>query len=183
MSRERKKRPAPKDRQAIADVAGQLAELEGMEVRHLEAKYRELFGVPTRSRNKDYLRKKLRWRIQELAEGGLSERAKDKIQELGADAPVRWRASSGDRPAVVAAPATKKPPRDPRLPEPGAVLTREYKGVEHRVAVLEEGLEYEGERYRSLSRIAHKITGTSWNGWTFFGLQSRLRKSAKEATQ
>ena len=60
-------------REAAADIAKELSELRGMTVGKLREKYREVFGIPTRSRNKDYLFKKIAWRIQELAEGGLSE--------------------------------------------------------------------------------------------------------------
>jgi hypothetical protein len=65
--------------------------------------------------------------------------------------------------------------RDPRLPEPGTVITREHGGVEHRVTVLEDGFEYRGERFPSLSKVARAITGTNWNGYLFFRLQRRGR--------
>jgi hypothetical protein len=55
----------------------------------------------------------------------------------------------------------------------GTKLVREYQGVEHVVTVLADGFEYEGRPYRSLSAIARAITGTRWNGWTFFGLRGR----------
>ena len=56
-------------------------------------------------------------------------------------------------------------------PLPGTVLTREYKGREVRVRVLEKGFEYEGQPYRSLSAVAKAITGSHWNGRLFFGLR------------
>ena len=55
---------------ALGTIPQQLAELAGLTTGQLAAKHLELFGEPTRSRNKDYLRKRLAWRIQELAEGG-----------------------------------------------------------------------------------------------------------------
>ena len=58
-------------------------------------------------------------------------------------------------------------------PIAGTRLVREYQGVEHVVTVLADGFEYEGRPYRSLSAIARAITGTRWNGWTFFGLRGR----------
>jgi hypothetical protein len=58
-------------------------------------------------------------------------------------------------------------------PIAGTRLLREYQGVEHVVTVLADGFEYEGRPYRSLSAIARVITGTRWNGWTFFGLSGR----------
>ena len=74
------------DRAAIATVAADLAALQRMTGPELADKYVSLYGCPPRSRNKDFLRKRLAWRIQELAEGGLSERALARIEELGAEA-------------------------------------------------------------------------------------------------
>ncbi len=81
-------------------------------------------------------------------------------------------------PANTAAPATPaKPPRerDPRLPRPGAVLTRTFQGKEHKVQVLDAGFLYEGKTWRSLSAIAKAISGTAWNGYLFWGLQKRAK--------
>jgi len=63
-----------------------------------------------------------------------------------------------------------------RLPPAGAVLRREYRGVEHRVLVLPQGLEHEGKVYRSLSAVATAITGSHWNGYHFFGLSVKESK-------
>ena len=60
--------------------------------------------------------------------------------------------------------------RDERVPPPGTILTRPFKGREHRVTVLPNGFEHDGEVYRSLSAVAHAITGSHWNGLLFFGL-------------
>jgi hypothetical protein len=57
----------------------------------------------------------------------------------------------------------------------GQVLVRIHRGVEHKVRMLEDGFEYQGERYTSLSKIAKVITGTNWNGFLFFGLTQRKR--------
>lgn len=185
----RRKSEAAEARRAVADIPGQLAALRKMTVAQLRERYREVFGEPTRSRNKDYLRKKVAWRIQELAEGGLSDRARAKIAELAPHAPVRWRSSGGgSSPASSQAEATSSAAssttaRDPRLPEPGTVITREHQGVEHRVTVLDEGFEYDGQRYPTLSKIARQITGTNWNGFLFFKLTSRAKRHAVEAQQ
>jgi hypothetical protein len=157
------------DRAAIANMQRELVALDAMTVGELAEKYRELFGVPTRSRNKGYLRKHIAWRIQERAEGGLSPRALERIEQLAPQAPVRWRERITQQDnAEHGAPASLKPDRDPRLPPPGTVLTRAYDGIEHQVTVLADGFEYQGRRHRSLSQIARRITGTSWNGFTFF---------------
>ena len=181
----RGKNEAARARQAIADIPRQLAALREMTVGQLRERYRDVFGEPTRSRNKDFLRKKVAWRIQELAEGGLSDHARARIEELAAHVPVRWRSSGNgahehgtttESAAVAVLPAA----RDPRLPEAGTVITREHGGVEHRVTVLEDGFEYAGQRFESLSKVARAISGTNWNGYLFFSLQRRTRKSVAE---
>jgi len=164
-----------RDRAAAAGIAEQLAALDSMSMTDLVEKYREVFGVPTRTRNKPYLRKKVAWRIQELAEGGLSPRALAKIEELAPLAPVRWRTPLNQAQEAMALLALPQPKvRDPRLPPPGSVVVREFRGVEHRAKVLEDGFEYQGQRYDSLSPIARLISGTRWNGYLFFGLQRRV---------
>lgn len=162
-------------------ITAQIAELAVMSMRELRAKFLEVHGEETRSRNAAYLRKKIAWRIQANAQGGLSERAKRRAAELADEANIRVnppRSRRGNRPA---APATERTlvrefkGHDPRLPLPSAMLTRVYKGQEIRVTVLSQGFEYDGTVYRSLSAIAKAITGSHWNGYVFFG----LRKKAK----
>src|SRR3982751_6048557 len=100
-------------------VAQQLAALSGMGVAALRQKYLEVFGEPSRSGNKAYLFKKLAWRIQSLAEGGLSERAKRRAEELARDADLRLTIPRTTRiPKVVTAPLRL----DARLPLAGTVL-------------------------------------------------------------
>ncbi len=172
----RKKAATSQARRATADMSRQLAELRVMTVGQLREKYREVFGEPTRSRNKVYLRKKVAWRIQELAEGGLSDRARSLLEELAAGAPVRWRGGSRRRKAGASPLPDADRERDPRLPAAGTVLTRRYKSNDCQVTVLEDGFKYRRKHYRSLSKIAREITGTNWNGFLFFGLQRRTRK-------
>lgn len=161
----------------VAKTAADLAALGSLTVAGLARKYEELFGTPSRSRNKEYLRKRLAFRIQELAEGGLSPKALARIEELNRNAlPLGQRTAA--KAARTPEPATPEsgPTRDPRLPAPGTVLTRSHGKTEHRVGVLDEGFEYKGKPYRSLSKIAREITGTSWNGFLFFlGRQGSAR--------
>jgi hypothetical protein len=58
----------------------------------------------------------------------------------------------------------------------GTALVREWHGVIHRVTVLDDGFDFHGERFRSLSEIARKITGVRWSGPLFFGLKSFARE-------
>jgi hypothetical protein len=154
------------DRAAIATIAADLAALQCMTGPELADRYIALYGCAPRSRNRDFLRKRLAWRIQELAEGGLSERALARIEELGVEAWTSWRRSSRATEPPSATALTRA--RDPRLPAVGTVLTRVHGTTEHRVTVLDDGFEYRGERYSSLSKIARVITGTPWNGYLFF---------------
>lgn len=160
------------ERATAANVAQELAALSGMTGSALAVKFEELFGRPPRSRNRAFLRKRVAWEIQARIEGGLSEKSLQRIDELAAYAPERWRWAL-DPKAKGAAPAVRnteirKGHRDARLPSPGTVISRTHRGVDHRVTVLESGFEYRGQRYRSLSKIARDITSTPWNGFLFF---------------
>lgn len=154
-------------------VAAEVARLEKMSVNQLAQRFEEVFGEQCRSRHKRYLIRRIAWRLQANAEGGLIERARQRAEELANDAEIRVtpprekRADSDD-----AAPATIKidAPRDPRLPPPGNWIEREYKGRTLRVLVIADGFEYEGQRFRSLSAIAKAVTGSHINGYLFFRL-------------
>lgn len=165
------------EQRAIVDVATELDAVANMTVGELTEKYREVFGEPTRSRNKAYLQKKISWRIQELAEGGLSPRAVERIEELAVFAPARW------RPLIGKPRPEPKCERDPRLPEPGTVVSREWGGETHEVIVRDEDFEYAGRRYATLSRVVREITGTNWNGYMFFRLAKRSRSGASQSSE
>jgi hypothetical protein len=152
----------------VVRMAADLAALGRMTGAELAEKYLVLFGQSARSRNKDFLRKRLAWRIQELAEGGLSERALARIEELGGDAHARWHLPVRPRTPASPRPRPGGAARDPRLPPAGTVVRRVHGKTEHSVTVLDDGFEYQDERYRSLSKIARTITGTPWNGYLFF---------------
>lgn len=161
-------------------VTEQLAALGRMNMPALRAKYEEAFGQTTGSHNAAFLRKKIAWRIQERAEGGLTERVLARIAQLQQSSPLRERPRSGEAaatPAVVAD-AVARAARDPALPPPGAVLRRVYRGTPHEVTVTPGGFSYRGQSYASLSAIARVITGTTWNGKLFFSLTTRKRKEA-----
>lgn len=147
------------------DARIQIDALEDMTVGELRGKYLEVFGEPSRTRNKAFLKKRIAWRIQALEEGDLSDRARRRAFEIARDADLRIRAPREAPPAPL-------PSRhaDDRIPAPGTILKTSYKGRTYRAVVLRNGFEYEGEHYKSLSAIAHVITGTRYNGFTFFGL-------------
>jgi hypothetical protein len=157
-------------------LAARVARLRTMTVAALREQHRELFGEETRSRNRDFLWKRLAWRVQALEEGDVSERVRRRAAEIANDADIRVRAPQGAFEAKDAAAPERTSVRavgrvhDPRLPMPGTVLTRVYKGKALHVTVLDEGFLYEGRTYRSLSAIATEATGSRWNGFLFFGL-------------
>lgn len=155
------------------DVAASLKTLQRTPVPQLRERYAEVFGEPTKSNNKQFLVKRIIWRMQVLEEGGLSERARRRAAELARDADLRVRppaiAPADADPGEVAT-APFRVAADHRLPMPGTLLTREYKGQTVQVRVLRQGFEFDGEIYRSLSAVARKVTGSHWNGWLFFGM-------------
>ena len=153
-------------------IVAQIAKLKEMTVGQLREVYAEKFGEPSNSRNKRWLFKRIAWRIQELAEGGLFERAKKRALELANDADLRLRPPKGH----VVPMASAKPKRDPRLPAVGTELKRSFNGKEHVVRVEADAFAYKGKSYRSLSAIAKRITGTQWNGFLFFGLVTKETK-------
>jgi hypothetical protein len=167
-----------KNSAALRDITRELAALTKMGNAALRERYREAFGEETTSHNAAYLRKRIAWRIQELAEGGLTDRAKRRLAELAENAPLRERPPEAALP-IEQQPAARAPrPHDPRLPPVGDVLTKVYQGRVYEVKVTMDGFIYAGKRYTSLSTIAKLITGTTWNGRLFFGLTTRKKKEA-----
>ena len=134
-------------------VINQLAALPDMSIAELKKMWGNLFEIPPQSSHKDFLIRKIAWRIQELAYGGLPDETRQRLREL------RKKAETYNQ-------------KRRNLPPEGTILTREYDGEEHRVLVLFDAFEYRGCKYRSLSDIARKITGTKWSGPRFFGLKS-----------
>ena len=121
-----------------------LAALEGLTARELRERYERVFGEAARSNNRRWLLRRVAWRMQLLAEGDLAQRAvdraRDKAATLARDADLRVRPPSG--PLDPGEPARTvvgqmSPGRDERVPPPGAVLVRVFKGREHRVAERE----------------------------------------------
>ena len=154
-------------------IAAQVVALQRMTVAELRGQYLELYGEETTSRNKTWLFRACAWRLQELAFGGLSERAKQRAKEIVRESDVRPRRRDvvPPLPGANAKVIAFEPEPVSNDPVPGTVITREYKGHEIRVRALDEGYEYEGQPYRSLSAVAKAVTGSHWNGRAFFGLK------------
>jgi hypothetical protein len=157
-----------------ATIIEQIQALRMMSVNQLREKYEEVFGESTTARNKDYLWKKIAWRIQELEYGGLSEQAKRRAREIANEHDIRFRPPRGSFREFCRS-NKPKAQRCSHLPAPGTVLTRKYKGSTIEVEVLEKGFRFDDRVFRSLSAIARQITGTHWNGLLFFGVKRQSK--------
>jgi len=151
------------------NVGAEVAALRRLTVKQLQVRYAELFGEATSASNRTWLVKRIAWRMQALAEGDLSERARRRAAELARDADLRLNPPrhKTDAPAPPE-PAGLPAPADPRLPPPGTILTRPYKGQLVQVQVLTDGFAYAGRVYPSLSAVAKAVTGSHTNGYHFF---------------
>jgi hypothetical protein len=154
----------------------ELAALQRLSVKELRDRYAEAFGEGTNANNRAWLIKRIARRLQALAEGDFSERARRRAAELACDADLRL-----SPPEIKAAPpeATERTTTgiladktDDRLPLPGTIIPREYKGQTLQVRVLTKGFEYAGEVYKSLSAVAKAVTGSHCNGYAFFRLEA-----------
>jgi hypothetical protein len=158
------------------NIGKEVAALRAMSVGQLCERYAELFGEACRTRHKAYLIRRIAWRLQAIAEGDLSERARLRAEELANDAEVRVTPPKGFdsrlRPGG-ASPGPNIASTDPRLPSPGTAIVRKYKGRTLRVLVLPDGLEFDGNRYKSLSAVAKAVTGSHCNGYRFFRLEGK----------
>jgi Protein of unknown function (DUF2924) len=141
------------------NVDQEMAALRRLSMRELRTKFAELFGENTPAGNRLWLTRRILWRLQALAEGDLSERARRRATELANDADLRSlpplpskRGAAANEPAV----------------SPGPVIMRVYKGRTLQVRVLAKGFEFEGTTYPSLSAVARTVTGAHWNGRLFF---------------
>jgi len=160
-----------------ANLAQEIANLPRQNVAQLRKRFEELFGETTNANNKAWLIKRIAWRLQALAEGGLSERARLRAAQLANEADLRLSPpkpprsrDTADDPTISSAAAAPWTEVDGRLPLPGTILTRLYKGHQLQITILEQGFAFEGKVYGSLSAVAKAITGSHCNGFHFFRL-------------
>lgn len=150
-------------------VLKQIADLDNLSYEELCALWRTLYGKEPAASNRPYLIKRLAYRIQELAYGGLSERARNMMNDI---LDLHGLNENGGNQAGR---RTEKK-RKAGMPVVGTRLVREWNGMTYEVIVVHGGFEYEGCRYRSLTAITKVITGTHWNGRAFFGLRKTHEK-------
>jgi len=156
-------------------VLMEIENLRRVSLAGLREKYREVFQEETRCRHREHLFRRIAWRLQARAEGDLSARARGRAQEIARDVDLRVVAprdffSVAGRPLQTTPGDRDRPDQDRRLPLPGVLLSRKWKGRTVLVEVLTKGFRYENRYYSSLSAIASAVTGTRWNGLAFFGL-------------
>jgi len=140
-------------------VLRRIAALKTAPIAGLKQQWRDLFESEPPPYNRRFLEHRLAYRIQELAYGGLKPETVKRLRDLGEQL------DGGN-------PANRRPHHQDR-PLAGTRLIREWQGVEHCATVRDDGYEYQGRPYKSLSAVARAITGTQWNGWLFFGLKNR----------
>ena len=138
------------------EIVAQIAALQTMPFSQLKRRWREVFDTEFTGLNRKWIVSRLAYRIQELAlekEIGSLERRLDGLVKIRLGNDLK-----SER---------KRPVHRPLV---GTRLVREYRGIEYQVTVLTDGFQFDGKRYRSLSRIAYIITGKAWSGPAFFGL-------------
>jgi Protein of unknown function (DUF2924) len=174
------------------NIDHEVAVLQRTSTPDLKLKFAQLCGYATDCRNRTWLIRRIAWRLQASVEGGLSERARARAAELAVDAELRATAPTARKPRTkpqAAPPIRQESPGvaheatvaqvpnvpDRRLPISGGVITRIYKGRSLQVKVLDQGFEFEGLVYKSLSALAKHITGSHCNGYLFFRLEREVQ--------
>ena len=146
-----------------ATLASEIAALAEATSADLKSRWRVLYSTEPPSRiSRDLLTRAVAYRIQEEALGGLKPSTRRSLAKVAADASAR-------RPIQVTPAPTLTP---------GTVLLRDWRGTQHQVIVREHGVEFQGKRYKSLSQVAHRITGNKWSGPLFFGLKAKPQEHA-----
>ena len=149
------------------DITKELAMLQTMTVPQLREYYVDVFRETTTSRHKHYLIRRILWGLQQQTFGGLSSKAVQKAQELADELYLRLLPKKGkEKPSMNKASS---------MLSHGNILVRKYKGKDIRVLVCENGFEYQGQPYKSLTAIVKQITGSHWSGNKFFGIERSRR--------
>lgn len=139
-------------------VLRQLTALQNMKLPKLQEKWRDLYGTEPPNLSRKFIEKRLAYRIQELFYGGLSENANNKLKKHMLELQSKNPINENVQQKVLT----------------GARFIREWHGKRHEVIVRDDGFEYNGQMFRSLTAVAKKITGTKWNGLVFFNAPKSL---------
>ena len=145
----------------------EIRNLIGASRRRLKQTWRSLYGTKAPERmSEDHLKRAIAYRLQERVFGGLSSATRRLLERVTGD-------DSTQRPGRG---------RSKTRVRPGTLLVREWHGKTHQVTVVENGVVYRDRSYRSLSEVAHLITGVPWSGPLFFGLKG-TRKELQSGTR
>jgi len=147
-------------------VLKQIADLRNLTHDELLQLWRTLNGGEPPAYNRQFIVKRLAYRIQEIAYGGLSEKAHERMDEA-------LKRHGYDENGMPARAADRRIGSSRNLPVIGSRLVREWNGKRYEVTALRDGFEFGGRKYRSLTAVATAITGTHWNGRKFFGVAGR----------
>ncbi|MDO8430918.1 MAG: DUF2924 domain-containing protein [Candidatus Binatus sp.] len=152
------KRPAPVlDRGALS---AEIASLSKASFKDLRERWKTVYGKePSGHIGRSFLIRAIAYRLQEKAFGGLKPSAHIILNRVF-DGRGEFAQQRSPRPRAGA----------------GTVLIREWRGIRHRVTVLDNDVIYRGRRYKSLSEVARAITGARWSGPLFFGLKHRAKE-------
>ncbi len=149
----------------MRSIADEITELRCMSVADLVERYEAAFGKPPRVKHREWLWRRIAWKIQERRFGGLSTVAKKRLNELIGELDVPL----GER-TVRTKMNVRAKPSDPTL---GTTLVRQWKGIEVTATRVDGGWDCDGVVHRSLSAAARAITLSHWNGPLFWGLRTR----------
>ncbi len=150
----------------MADIIKEIADLADMKTLELKERWRRIYRAkPPAGISRDLLIRASAYQIQERGLGGLSWAVKRRLSALAQKRRGEASASFDLVPSL----------------KPGAKLIREWRGRTYSVIALEDGFDFEGKRYSSLSIIAREITGARWSGPRFFGLTGRGKVNVNRA--
>ena len=143
------------------ELAAEIASLSKLDIDELRNSWKAAYGkAPSREIGRSILTRAISYRLQEHSYGGLkpstSRLLARAVEEIGT--------------------GSSKGPQT-RMAQSGTILIREWRGTAHRVTMLDDGVSFNGKRFRSLSEVAREITGSRWSGPRFFGLRSQVMEN------
>ena len=158
-----KRRAPAMDSEALA---AEILSLSKLDIDKLRERWKAIYGkAPSREIGRSFLTRAISYRLQERAYGGL----KPSTSRLLARAVEETATGSSKKPQT-------------RMAQSGTILIREWRGTAHRVTMLDNGVTFNGKRYRSLSEVAREITGSRWSGPRFFGLRTQITENNHAAS-
>jgi len=160
------------------NINQEVAAMQRMSIAELREKFERVSGETTTTRHAPCLIRRIAWRMQANEQGGISCRARRRVEELANEAELRLSAPKAPPPGngqvvKLAVPAAIREADDQLAV--GTQIERLYKGQKIVATIVENGVRWNGELYNSLSAVAKAVTGSHWNGKAFFGLTRRAK--------